>query len=617
MLTLLAFAPHSVAQTPSQAIALPAQPLQASLEAIGKQYGVTVIAPAELVAGKAAAPVNGTLSAQDALFSVLAGTDLVLDRAPSGDFMLKPAPTLQQATQSSALEVEDVIIVKGTKLEGTLQDIETSIEIFDQSRIDREEIVDLLDVLLRIPNVTTGSGFGNDFSIRGIGRRGATGAGAGIASNVYVDGSPISPLALNRGPLSLWDVGQIEVLRGPQSSVQGRNALAGAIVISTNDPTYEFGGQVRATYGRYNDVQLAGAIGGPIVQDQIAARIAVDYQNFDGFITQRFNENFEDAPDDVQANARESILVRGKLLVEPKGLPSFATKFTVDYIDSTSGDPSPRIRSEIDVDNPAFEDFDFFDFVTAGPYIENNPETFRIVNETTYTLTDTWLLHGILTYENTEVVRSFDIFEGEPVDEGFTRNVFENEIFSAEARAEFTYQTLRGFIGGYYYDEQGTNANEAQDLVVNLPGAAGVNPADSVAISNSTGANGIENFAAFGQLEWDIDEHWRLNLGFRYDNERITAVNGNSIFTVVPDTCTLFVPGALVGQPLLPFTQAPCQFAIDAFLGAQFANIPGINTEFSDRFEAFLPRAAITYNFNDNNSVFISYQRGYRAGGAN
>lgn len=617
----IAAAPPSSAQgsedAAQQEITLTAGALSDALFAITDAFDVNILTDQTLTRGKTAPALSGAMTADEALARVLKGSDLTFSRETNGAYIISQQDALAPRTggersraggQPDAPLVLETVIVRGTKLTRSLQEIDTSVEVFPEARLDREEIVDLSDVLLRIPNVAAGGGLGNDFSIRGIGRQGATGAGAGIASNVYVDGAPISPIALLRGPLTLWDVGQIEVLRGSQSSVQGRNALAGAIVVSTNDPTYEPEGKLRVTHGRFDDRQIAGALSGPIIEDQVAARLAVDYQEYDGFITHVLTGE--------QADQRRSLLVRAKLLIEPKGLPGFSTKFTVDYADSELGNTAPSIQSDLAVTDPAFQDFDFFDFETFDSFRRSEPESFRVVNETTYDLTANWLVRSIFTYETTDVARTFNILDGEPVASNFTRNKFENEIFSAETRFEFDYENVRGLVGGYYYDETAENFNSAQADFRDLsPLTASATPTDSTATTSNASNSGIENFALFGQLDWDIDEHWRLSVGFRYDNERVSGLNGSSTALVSPGSCMVTVPGFLVDAPE-PVVQAPCQTVLDLALGAQFGNTPGIDEAFSDRFEAFLPRAAITYSFDDDHAVFVSFQRGYRAGGS-
>ncbi|MEM6934404.1 MAG: Plug domain-containing protein, partial [Pseudomonadota bacterium] len=122
--------------------------------------------------------------------------------------------------------VLNTIIIEGTKLSDSVQDLETSVEVFTAERLDRERIVDVGDILLKTPNVNSRGGAAGSFTIRGVGRNGVGSAGQGVTSNIYIDGAPLASNGLGRGPTTLWDVDQVEILRGPQSSVQGRNALA-------------------------------------------------------------------------------------------------------------------------------------------------------------------------------------------------------------------------------------------------------------------------------------------------------------------------------------------------------------------------------------------------------
>ncbi|MEM6914195.1 MAG: TonB-dependent receptor plug domain-containing protein, partial [Pseudomonadota bacterium] len=225
-LAVLAAAPLTMAQATqaeqsARSVDIAAGPLGDVLLSISAAFDVNVIADEPLVEGKLAPKVSGTMTVNEALLLALGSSDLIFGRSVSGAFIIA-TPQKERAIRPGS----DLLIVQGTKLPSSLQETDTSVEIFTAERLDREEIIDLSNLFLRVPNVTAGSGFGNDFSIRGIGRTGATGAGTGIASNVYVDGAPLSVNALLRGPVPLWDVAQTEILRGPQSTVQGRNALA-------------------------------------------------------------------------------------------------------------------------------------------------------------------------------------------------------------------------------------------------------------------------------------------------------------------------------------------------------------------------------------------------------
>lgn len=519
--------------------------------------------------------------------------------------------------------VADVVIVTGTKLATSVQDLTSSAEIFDAARLDREQLIDIGDIFLKTPNLNSRGGAAGSITIRGIGRGGVGNAGQGVTSNIYVDGAPLSGSALSRGPTSLWDVSQVEVLRGPQSSVQGRNALAGAVIVTTADPTYEYEGKARFTYGTFDSYQAAAALSGPIIADQLAARIAVDYQDTDGFITNVIANQ--------SADRRESLALRGKLLFEPSALPDFSTKLTVDYSDASLGESRPIVSTNFGGGSPLLQDFDFFDYEANGRFPNNDVQSLRFVSESTYELGGAWLARAIVTHEDTEVDRLFGLREDFDAFDGTTFNQFDADIFSAELRFEFDYDNIRGLFGGYFYDEKSVTTRDIQtrlepELITAILSQVPVQfrpivaptisvaPGDSVLSLQDGGTTDTENFAFFGQVEWQASPRWTINLGFRYDNEKFQQSDVFQENSIDPGACVATIPSIIAGVPpgdLSP-TSLPCQTLVDAALGG------GIDEPLlSDKFEAFLPRAAVTYNINDDSSVFASYQRGYRAGGSN
>ena len=514
-------------------------------------------------------------------------------------------------------EVEEVNIV-GLKLEGSLQETAASVEVFTLDRLDDERIVDLNDILLKTPNVNS-SGSAGSFSIRGIGRSGVGNAGRGVTSNVYVDGAPLSGFALSRGPTSLWDVEQVEVLRGSQSSVQGRNALAGGVVVSTADPTFEPEGKARFTYGSFDSAQAAVALSGPLVNNQLAARIAFDYQDTDGFVD---NINVGRTND-----FRETSVVRAKFLLEPSALPWLSTKLTLDYNDADLGESRPSVSTDLGTVQLATSDFDFFDYDANGRFVTNSNTIERIVSDSAIEISDTWTSRVIITNEKTEVDRLFGTEEDLNTFTGLTLNQFDSDIFSTEIRFEFEYENLRGLIGGYYFDSDEEFDRDIQtNLLVQaqflVGGAApqlvplvAVDPASAILSLQDGRTETTENYAIFGQVEWDFASSWTLNLGFRYDQEKFQETDITETSSVSPEQCFATVPNAIVGNPALspidPVT-LPCQTLVDFSLGTGSEVLPE-----EAEFEAFLPKAALTYNLSADNSVFISYQRGYRAGGAN
>lgn len=503
-------------------------------------------------------------------------------------------------------EVERIFII-GTKQNLTLQEVDASVELFSAERLSAERIVDLNDALIRVPNLSS-SGASGSIAIRGIGRNGASNQGQGVTSNVYVDGSPLSGTALGRSLTSLWDTQQVEVLRGSQSSVQGRNALAGAIVVTTADPTYTPEGKLRASYGENNTYQLAGAYSNAIVDDQLAFRLAADIQESDGFI--------DHISTDKNTDYEERLLLRGKLLFEPKAIDDLSIKLTFDHNDTNTGESRPVVNTPFNVTDEAYQSFNVFDYKSSGRYTQNDVQTTRIILDTNYALSDNWSVKGIFTHEDTSVDREFGFPDRLAEFDGYAFNQFDEKVKSAEIRFNFDYDNISGVFGGYYFNAENDKhiLNEVllEVEVARLTrGFGSVTPDDSVLRSSNRVITDTKNTAFFAQVRIELDEYWTLDLGLRYDDEEFDDSGIlNSARVVTPNSCAAMVPGAAFGAPVDVLT-LPCSTLVDLSLGELPEEPPQ-----AAKYDAWLPKLAITYTFNNEHSIFASAQRGYRAGGS-
>ncbi|MCD8476363.1 MAG: TonB-dependent receptor plug domain-containing protein, partial [Shewanella fodinae] len=139
--------------------------------------------------------------------------------------------TLVTSQTAVADEVGNIekITVMGEKTRRSIQDTAASVDVTTALKLEQENIQSLYDILNKTPNIS--QMYGNrGFTIRGISNE--SGADNPLAS-IYVYGVPLPNQISDTGPSDLWDVAQVEVLRGPQSTIQGENALAGAVVIKT------------------------------------------------------------------------------------------------------------------------------------------------------------------------------------------------------------------------------------------------------------------------------------------------------------------------------------------------------------------------------------------------
>ncbi|MEM9595561.1 MAG: TonB-dependent receptor plug domain-containing protein, partial [Acidobacteriota bacterium] len=174
---------------------------------------------------------------------------------------------------------DDEIVVFGQQIDRSLQETHASVALTTGADLENDTQTDLFDIFERAANASvTQGGFG--FSIRGISDTGVAGGGSGLLVDVNVDGaSAVTSQGIRTGPLSTWDLEQVEIHRGPQSTQQGRNALAGAVYIRSVDPGFSPELKTRVDVGEYDESRLAVAANVPLVANRLAFRLS--YENYE------------------------------------------------------------------------------------------------------------------------------------------------------------------------------------------------------------------------------------------------------------------------------------------------------------------------------------------------
>ena len=257
----------------------------------------------------------------------------------------------------------NVIIVTATKREQTLQEIPVAVSVTTAETIERAQIRDLGDLQTQVPSLRVNqlqSSANTNFLIRGFGN-GANNPGIEPSVGVFIDGVYRSRSAAQIGDLP--NVERIEVLRGPQSTLFGKNASAGVISIVTQKPQYEFGGSVEASYGNYDAFVIKGDITGPI-SDKIAFSLGGNYNRRDGYA--------RDVNLDTDVNDRNRWGVRGQLLFEPTEALTIRLIGDYDKIDENCciagnviAGPTVAITNAL----------------AGGPSVDaNNPFSYRVYN---------------------------------------------------------------------------------------------------------------------------------------------------------------------------------------------------------------------------------------------
>ena len=177
----------------------------------------------------------------------------------------------------------DTIIVTATKRAQTLQETPVSVSVTTGETLERAEIRDLLDLQTVAPSLRVSqlqSSANTTFFIRGFGN-GANNVGVEPSVGVFIDGVYRSRSAAQINDLA--NVARIEVLRGPQSTLFGKNASAGIISVVTREPQFDFGGSASLSYGNYDNIVVRGDVTGPIT-DSVAFSVEGNYNTRDGYV---------------------------------------------------------------------------------------------------------------------------------------------------------------------------------------------------------------------------------------------------------------------------------------------------------------------------------------------
>ena len=219
---------------------------------------------------------------------------------------------------------EEEIIVTATKREQTLQDVPVAVSVTSAAAIERAQVRDLKDLQTLVPSLRVSqlqSSASTDFIIRGFGN-GSNNPGIEGSVGVFIDGVYRSRSASAISDLP--NLQRVEVLRGPQSTLFGKNASAGVISIVTAEPRYEFGGSAELSYGNYNAIVAKADVTGPIT-DQIAFSLAGGINKRDGYGT--------NLTDGSKTSERNRWFGRAQLLIEPSDSIKFRIIGDYDKID--------------------------------------------------------------------------------------------------------------------------------------------------------------------------------------------------------------------------------------------------------------------------------------------
>ncbi len=524
---------------------------------------------------------------------LLAGAAALAVAAPAvaqtaGDAGTTAGPVAAGTASADADGLEE-IIVTAERRESNLQDTPISVTAVTAAAIQAQGIRTVSDLAANVPNLTstTGPQGGADanFFIRGVGQFDF------IATNdpgvgVYVDG-----VYLGRTVGALFDssdIARVEVLRGPQGTLFGRNTLGGAISIVSKAPELgELSGTVSISGGSRDRIDADGSINLPL-GDKAALRFGAFERYQDGFATRDF--------DGAKFGKTKRYGGRAQLLFEPT--ERLSVTLSADYSNDKSN-PAPSVLRAIlplpffppdaalQIQNP-----NRFYRVNASNSTESRNEIYGFSGTLAYELSDDVTIKSITAYRNLDAFSTSD-------PDGTLYRLYDQQSptkqdqFSQELQltGSLLDDRLNFVLGGYYFREEVDQTLFLCFAPITPTPTAFFNPCNTW---NQGNRQVTKSYAAFGQVRFNVTEKFSLTAGGRYTDETKNIVS-NQAFDFRP----------------AGFEAAP-GFVVPGFLAPIVTDLPG-----RLKFNKFTPKLGAEFKPSDDVLIFASYAKGFRSGGFN
>jgi iron complex outermembrane receptor protein len=518
------------------------------------------------------------------------------------------APAYAQDAPREATSALEEIIVTAQKREESLQSVPIAVTALDAAQIEKTYSRDIQDIETLVPNLIVDPILGNgtaSISIRGM-QLNDVEKSFDPAVAVYLDGIY---LANTTGALlQMYDAEAVEVLRGPQGTLFGRNTIGGLLNIRRAKPTGEMGGKLALNVGRFNQIDARGVINFPSALDgRWSSKVSVVSQQGGGYF-QNVSRNTDEGNTDFlglsfttlyQANDNLDFLL------------------TLDYFDdNTPTRPVTALTAPGEVFCPVAGSPGCGQPKSNADYHRNPTTTLdqqAYVKTKAATLNTNWQLSDSQRIVSVTGWRDVDDgavqeFDGTAGDVFSTERPTTSSQFSEELRLESDWNDrVRSTLGVYYFDSTyELNQKTFSPAFFGPPMALG-----GIAYSARNFTQDVTAYAAFGQVDWDLTDALTLSLGGRYSNEKKTGAGTEflALNSAMAPLVTTVVPIISYGnQPSRP-----------AYAGSYVDPVTGatVRQDGEATFSKFTPRVNLTYKINESKMVYATYSEGFRSGGFN
>ncbi|MCH2496310.1 MAG: TonB-dependent receptor [Erythrobacter sp.] len=499
----------------------------------------------------------------------------LLGSAATAAFLTAPASAQTADAHQAAPVVDDdnVIVVTARRREESIQDVPLSITAISGEALAKNGTLEITEIAQEVPNLTLEVSRGTNTTltafIRGVGQQDPV-AGFEAGVGLYVD-----DIYLNRpqgAVLDIYDVERIEVLRGPQGTLYGRNTIGGAIKYVTAALPDETEIKVRGTYGSYNQADLIVTASTP-VSDSLKVGVSGARLSRGGFGDNLVQEGVENYNKDVWGARGTIEFDNGPLFIRVSG----------DYVKDNS-DPRQGHRLLPGAFSGAPVLDDVYDTRAGLDVVDQEVEAYGGGLTIAYELNDTMTVKSITGYRKDHSTTPID-FDSLPQADLDVPAIYRNKQFSQELQFLYEGDRLSGVLGAYYLD---ASAFTAFDVALFTTGAL---PAVGLPGLNAQTLGDVDTktWSIFGDFTYDLTDQFSLSVGGRYTWDKRTS----RILR------TTFVGGY---SDLFPPTDAVPIAVTSDFNG-------------SATFKEFTPRASLSFKPNANHTFYATYSKGFKGGG--
>ena len=451
------------------------------------------------------------------------------------------------------------ITVTANKMEEDLVKVPQSITVIDEVMLEEKGIKSVPDLIREIPNMTaSSSAHGNAVNFRGLNPSMFTNNNPVV---IYIDG--VAHSGREGFDASLANAERVEVLRGPQGTLYGKDAIGAVINIVTKKPDNDWHGKIGTEYGSENHMSGVFNTNGALINDKLYLGLNGQYSQDDGWIE---NDNPErddefNKEDDRRVNLNLTMTPTDKFTARISLTNEYTRKYGIDGYGLLGG---PRL-SDFSRDDAEHVDMD----ARTRQITENNAQSLALSYDFGSVNLDSVTTHKLLEYDGT-----YDAdFGNDPLFTGLTQfDDTEVENWSQELRLSSTNDEGFRWVAGVYFD---TETRDQGPYGMQFPTGFGNFEMNAESETDAT------TLAAFGQVMIPFAEQFELTLGGRY--QRIEKEIDMSVY---------YLPVGVSGPSMFDFKADQAWYA-------------------------FLPKAAFSWQFADDWSTFVSYSKGYMPGGFN